>query len=98
MKYSFREFCKLDKEEQVSLGSIQEDLSGTVKKKKMKQLEDLLKKHDWFYFYSDDPRYYKKGTEEQSVIRKMIDEIGKDGMKLYKTYGKKSGVMESVKV
>jgi len=98
MKYSFREFCKLDKEEQVSLGSLQEDLSGTVKKKKMKQLEDLLKKHDWFYFYSDDPRYYKKGTEEQSVIRKLIDEIGKDGMKLYKIYGKKSGVMESVKV
>jgi len=97
MKYSFREFCKLDKEEQVSLGSLQEDLSGTVKKKKMKQLEDLLKKHDWFYFYSDDPRYYKKGTEEQSVIRKMIDEIGKDGMKLYKSYGKKKGVMESFK-
>ena len=78
MKYSFREFCKLDKEEQVSLGSLQEDLSGTVKKKKMKQLEDLLKKHDWFFFYSDDPRYYKKGTEEQSVIRKLIDEICKD--------------------
>ena len=30
--------------------------------------------------------------------QKLIDEIGKDGMKLYKTYGKKSGVMESVKV
>ena len=96
MKYSFREFCKLGKEEQVSFGSLQEDLSETVKKKK--QLEDLLKKHDWFYFYSDDSRAYRKGTEEQSVIRKLIDEIGKDGMKLYKTYGKKSGVMESVKV
>ena len=47
---------------------------------------------------SDDSRSYKKGTEEQSVIRKLIDEIGKDGMKLYKIYGKKSGVMESVKV
>ena len=93
IKYSFREFCKLDKEEQVSLGSLQEDLSGAVKKKKMKQLEGLLKKHDWFYFYSDDSRSYRKGDEEHSKIRRLVDFIGKDGKKLYKSYGKKRGVM-----
>ena len=46
MKYNFTEFCGLTKEEQIRLGTIHlnEDLSGTVKKKKMKQLEDMLKK------------------------------------------------------
>ena len=40
----------------------------------------------------------KKGEEEQLKIRRLGDFIGKDGMTLYKTYGKKNGVMESVKV
>ena len=46
MKYNFTEFCGLTKEEQIRLGTIHlnEELSGTVKKKKMKQLEDMLKK------------------------------------------------------
>ena len=47
---------------------------------------------------SDDSRSYRKGQEQQSKIKRLVDFIGKDGMKLYKSYGKKNGVMEMVKV
>ena len=97
MRISFREFLELDKETQRQLGTINEDLSGQVKNKKMMELETLLKSKDWWWFMSDDRRAYKSGEAEQSKIRRLVDFIGKDGMKLYKTYGKKNGVMEMVK-
>ena len=65
----------------------------SMKKKKMIELETLLKSHDWLYFYSDDSRSYRKGDEEHSKIRRLVDFIGKDGKKLYKSYGKQRGVM-----
>jgi hypothetical protein len=98
MRISFRQFLELDKKTQIELGTINEDLSGKVKKKKMDELESLLKSHDWWWVMSDDRRSYKKGEEEQSKIKRLVDFIGKDGMKLYKSYGKKIGVMEMVKV
>jgi|TARA_B100001964_G_C14190464_1_gene580809 predicted DNA-binding protein YlxM (UPF0122 family) len=99
MKYNFTEFCGLTKEEQIRLGTIHlnEDLSGTVKKKKMKQLESMLKSFDWWYSMSDDRRSYEKGSKEQDSIRKLVDEIGEDGMLIYKQYGKRAGVFESLK-
>ena len=96
MKISFKDFLNLDKEEQTRLGTFNEDLSGQVKKKKMMELETLLKSHDW-YFSRGSHISWKKGEEELSKIRRLVDFIGKDGMKLYKTYGKKNGVMEMVK-
>ena len=96
MKISFKDFLNLDKEEQARLGTFNEDLSGQVKKKKMMELETLLKSHDW-YFSRGSHISWKKGEEELSKIRRLVDFIGKDGMKLYKTYGKKNGVMEMVK-
>ena len=98
MKISFKQFLNLDKEEQVRLGTIIEDLSENKKKTEMKKLEKLLKSHDWWWFMSDSRQSYKKGEVEQEKIRRYIDLIGKDGMKLYKTYGRKAGVMEMVKV
>ena len=98
MKLSFKQFLNLDKEEQVRLGTIIEDLSENKKKTEMKKLEKLLKSHDWWWFMSDSRQSYKKGEVEQEKIRRYIDLIGKDGMKLYKTYGRKAGVMEMVKV
>ena len=47
---------------------------------------------------SDSRQSYKKGEVEQEKIRRYIDLIGDDAMKLYKTYGRKAGVMEMVKV
>ena len=99
MKISFREFLQLDEETQRQLGgTIIEDLSENKKKTEMKKLEKLLKSHDWWWFMSDSRQSYKKGEEEQSKIRRLVDYIGKDGMKLYKQLGKKAGVLEMVKV
>ena len=98
MKISFKEFLNLDKEEQTRLGTIIEDLSENKKKTEMKKLEKLLKSHDWWWFMSDSRQSYKKGEVEQEKIRRYIDLIGADAMKLYKTYGRKAGVMEMVKV
>lgn len=99
MKLSFREFLQLDEETQRQLGgTIIEDLSENKKKTEMKKLEKLLKSHDWWWFMSDSRQSYKKGEVEQEKIRRYIDLIGDDAMKLYKTYGRKAGVMEMVKV
>ena len=97
MGMSFREFLQLDKKTQLELGTINEDLSGKVKKKKMDELELLLKSHDWFFIFSDDSRSYRKGQEQQSKIKRLVDFIGKDGLQLYRQYGKKIGVIEMVK-
>ena len=99
MKISFREFLQLDEETQRQLGgTFNEDLSENKKKTEMKKLEKLLKSHDWWWFMSDSRQSYKKGEVEQEKIRRYIDLIGADAMKLYKTYGRKAGVMEMVKV
>ena len=98
MKISFKQFLNLDKEEQTRLGTFNEDLSENKKKTEMKKLEKLLKSHDWWWFMSDSRQSYKKGEVEQEKIRRYIDLIGADAMKLYKTYGRKAGVMEMVKV
>ena len=99
MKISFREFLQLDEETQRQLGgTLIEDLSENKKKTEMKKLEKLLKSHDWWWFMSDSRQSYKKGEVEQEKIRRYIDLIGADAMKLYKTYGRKAGVMEMVKV
>ena len=98
MKISFKDFLNLDKEEQTRLGTFNEDLSENKKKIEMKKLEKLLKSHDWWWFMSDSRQSYKKGEVEQEKIRRYIDLIGADAMKLYKTYGRKAGVMEMVKV
>ena len=99
MKISFREFLQLDEETQRQLGgTIIEDLSENKKKTEMKKLEKLLKSHDWWWFMSDSRQSYEKGEVEQEKIRRYIDLIGDDAMKLYKTYGRKAGVMEMVKV
>lgn len=45
----------------------------------MKNLEDKLKSHDWFYNYSDDPRYYRKGSNESEVIRSLMQTAAVNG-------------------
>lgn len=94
---SFSEFIRLPESVQESMGrfenaSLNEDLSSSVKKKKMKDLERKLKTFDWWYSMSGDMRAWKKGQKEQDIIRSMVDELGDDGMELYRMYGKKAGV------
>ena len=46
---------------------------------KLKQLEDLLKVHDWYYAMSDDNRYYKRGRKQFEEITKLMFELKDDG-------------------
>jgi hypothetical protein len=65
-----------------------------LKKKKMIELEKLLKKHDYFYVYADG-RAYDKGRDESKEIELLVKEIDtadgkKDALKLYRKYLKKN--------
>ena len=96
MKYSFREFMQLDEETRKQLGTIgtSEELSNNLKRKKMKELEQKLKSHDYTYVYSDDMRSYKKGQKEQDEINKLINLLGDEGVSLYKQFLKSKGIQE----
>lgn len=39
----------------------------------LERLEEALKKHDWFYHYSDDHRAWTKGTNEWREITALRD-------------------------
>ena len=96
MKISFREFLKLDEETKTHLGTIgiNEELSNNLKRKKMKELEQKLKSHDYYFVYSDDMRSYKKGQKEQDEINKLINLLGDEGVSLYKQFLKSKGMQE----
>jgi hypothetical protein len=73
---------------------VDEDLSVSVKRVKMAELEKLLKSHDYFYMYSNG-RAYDKGKESEEEIEELVGEIGKDGLKLYRKYLKKNESINS---
>ena len=54
--------------------------------RKIKELQKLLKDYDFYYSMSDDYRAYKRGKEQQDKIEKLVKEIGKDGLKIYRNY------------
>ena len=103
----FSSYCELPLYEQRKLQSnnfsgwrgydewseLDEDLTGSVKRKKMIELEKLLKTHDYFYVYSNGPSY-RKGKTSQDQIEKLVGEIGKDGLKLYRKYIKQNESVE----
>ena len=70
MKISFREFLTFDRDTQRALGNMNmEELKPSVKKKKMDELEVLLKKHDfWYQGISGDYREWKKQNENAQEI------------------------------
>ena len=47
--------------------------------KKLQQLEDLLKVHDWYYAMSDDNSYYKRGRKQFEEIWKLMNELEENG-------------------
>ena len=63
-----------------------EDLSGSVKRKMILQLQKLLKDFDYWYSMSSDPRVYRKGKKQQDEIEKIVQALGKDGKKIYRKY------------
>ena len=93
MNYSFKQFLELDKDTQQALGNIiNEELKPSVKKRKMKELEKLLKKHDFLYQYQDgDYREWIRQNDIAQDIRKLKELIGDDAIQLYKIYARKGG-------
>ena len=71
-----------------------EDLTSTQLSKKMRELDSLLKSHDYYFMFSDDSRSYKRGQDSQDKIEKLAHEIGPDGVKLYRKYLKKNESVE----
>jgi len=95
---SFAAFLKLPEDVQESMGrlpnaNLVEELSATAQKSKIRDLEKLLKNHDWYHSFGDH-KSWEKGKKEVRHIRSLVDELGDDGMELYRMYGKKNGVME----
>ena len=66
--------------------SVNEDLSGSDKKNKILLLKKLLSNFDKYYHYSDDSRVYRKEKLKQDEIEKLVNELGKDGSKIYKKF------------
>lgn len=58
--------------------------------KEMAELERMMGQHDWTYEYSDDYRYWSRGSDEARAIHAKIKEIAKKdpalGEKALQTY------------
>lgn len=46
---------------------------------KLKQLEELLQSHDWYYAMSDDNSYYTRGRTQFEKIWELMDELKEGG-------------------
>jgi hypothetical protein len=60
-------------------------------KNKLKILENTLKNHDWFYYYSDDFGVYENGQRSFDKINELIEllennDLGKEANDLYEKY------------
>lgn len=47
-------------------------------------LAAALKKHDWYYMMSDDPRVNDKGRESSRQLKALVAQLGDEGEKMYK--------------
>ena len=84
---TYKEWLELGEPEVLTKSKIYiEDLSGNQKIIKIKELYKLLKDFDYNYTRSDDRRSYQRGKEQKDKIEKLVKEIGKDGLKIYRNY------------
>lgn len=59
----------------------------------LQQLEQLLKAHDWYYARTEDPRVYRRGSEQRQNILQMVrdlhqQDLGTEADELYNQYRK----------
>ena len=88
---TFKQFLEYGEPEVLVKSKIYiEDLSGREKTTKTILLKRLLKDFDFHYTRSDDRRSYQRGKEQQDKIEKLVKEIGKDGLKIWKDYIKRN--------
>lgn len=52
----------------------------------MKELDAMLRQHDWFHDYSDDHSVWRRGVEQRKAIEQKVAMIGLDGKRLLKAY------------
>ncbi len=84
---TFKKWLELGEPEHLVKSKIYiEDLSGREKSTKTILLKRLLKDFDFHYTRSDDRRSYQRGKEQEEKIEKLVKEIGKDGLKIYRKY------------
>ena len=51
----------------------------------LKDYYDMLQKHDWFYYYSDDSRVWNRGQlADDEIVR--VSKLSKDHTDLYNKY------------
>lgn len=50
------------------------------------ELEEALKKHDWYYMMSDSMKVFDAGEKSAKKIRKMVIELDVVGHELYNKY------------
>ena len=46
----------------------------------LETFKSMLETHDWFYTYSDDHRYYTRGSDQRALINKALDELTEQGL------------------
>ena len=51
-------------------------------------LDKMLESHDWTYQYSDDHRYWRKGSDERNIIHNKIKELGGFNKEIVKKWNK----------
>jgi hypothetical protein len=44
------------------------------------EFETMLKGHDWYFHYSDDPKYYRRGREQSEAISRAIKDLKAQGL------------------
>ena len=52
----------------------------------MSQLREKMEGWDWFYEMSDDHRVWVRGEAYKNEVRDLVNQIGKDGERMYKSY------------
>lgn len=53
------------------------------------ELIDLLKKHDWYYEFSDDKMYWREGSAQRQRICAILPQV-EDGQALFDQYKPKA--------
>ena len=46
----------------------------------LETLEHQLQTHDWTFNYSDDPKFYKAGSQQQKQIKQQVEKLYEMGL------------------
>ena len=72
----------------MKLLTFKEWLVEDAKSPDTEKLKSMLKDFDVYFPYADDYRAWKRGSEQQEKILKMVKKMGKSGEQMYKNFMK----------